>query len=289
MPTTSRMKWPYPAENQDPFFSSFEAMVTAMDASSFVFRENDSILIMKGGSVSFAALSGLLTWDATLELNSAVTGFKWNVPAGSINLADGEYWYVTLAHNPITNTTIVSSKASKLPDSDPDNPYVLGLRNGDRVYFRGGKVLLDAQTLSLFQTMPGGGGGGVGTTGQKWRENVALTISNQNSSGTAKVMGAYSTDADDYTLNLTNKAFTFMAIANVDVGTVSGEIVLWNLTTAAAAATITVTGLTAPTKFAVAASINTVENIYEVRGRVTAGTGTLFVNWAGLQIDNVIV
>lgn len=289
MPTSSRMRWPYPAENQDPFFDSFESMVTAMDASSFVFRENDPILVMKGGSVSFTASSGLLSWSQAIELNSAVTGFKWSIPAGSVNLADGEYWYCTLAHNPITNTVITSTKGLKLPDSDPDNPYVLGVRNGDRVYFRGGKVLLDAQTLTLFATMPGGGGGGVGTSGQMWRENIALAIANQNNTGTPKVMGAWSGDSDDYTLNLTNKTFTFMAIANVDVGSVTGVIELYNLTTASVAATITVNGITSPTKFTQSATILSTENIYEVRGRVTAGVGTLYVTWAGLQIDNTIV
>lgn len=289
MPTSSRMRWPYPAENQDPFFDSFESMVTAMDASSFVFRENDPILIMKGGSVSFTASSGLLTWSQTLELNSAVTGFKWSIPAGSVSLADGDYWYATLNHNPIVNTAITTTSASKLPASDPDNPYVLGLRNGDRVYFRGGKVLLDAQTLALFSTMPGGSGGGVGTSGQKWRENVTLAVSNQNNTGTPKVMGAWSGDSDDYTLNLTSKTFTLMVIANVDSGSVTGEIELYNLTAAAPAATITVTGITAPTKFTQSATILATENVYEVRARVTAGVGTLYVTFAGLQIDNTIV
>lgn len=290
MPTSSRMRWPYPAENQDPFHDSFDQMVTAMDASAFVFRENEQIVaLMKGGTVTFTLSSGILTWSAALELNSAITGFKWSIPAGSITLADGEYWYVVLAHNPITNTTLASVKASKLPDSDPDNPYVLGLRNGDRVYFRGGKVILDGQSLQLFATMSGGGGGGVGTTGQKWRENVALATVDQNNTGTAKVIGAYSMDTDDYTLNLTTKTYTFMAVANVDVGSVTGEVVLWNLTTSSAAATITVVGITTPTKFTAVPTLLATENVYEVRIRVTAGVGTIYVSWAGLQIDNTIV
>lgn len=290
MPTSSRMQWPYPAENQDPFFDSFEQMVTAMDASAFVFRENEQIIgLMKGGTVAWNASLGTLSWSAALELNSAITGFKWSIPAASITLEDGEYWYVTLNHNPITNTTLSTVKASKLPDTDPDNPYVLGLRSGDRVYFRGGKVILDGQSLQLFATMPGGGGGGVGTSGQKWRESVAMAVSDSNGTGTPKVMGAYSLDSDDFTLSLTTKTFTFMAIANVDVGSVTGEIVLWNLTTASAAATIVVAGITSPTKFTQTASILSTENIYEVRARVTAGTGTVYVNWAGLQIDNTIV
>jgi hypothetical protein len=137
--------------------------------------------------------------------------------------------------------------------------------------------------------MPGGGGGGVGSPGEFWRENIAMAVGDQNSSGTPKVMGAFPIDSDDYTLTGTNKTFTFKAVANVDVGSVTGTVVLYDLTIAAVAATLTFAGVTAPTKQTSVATILSVEHIYEVRGQVTAGLGTLYVHWAGLQIDNVVI
>lgn len=288
MATSPRQGWPYPEENQEPFFDAFAAMVAAQDASVFALREDKDLLMMKGGLVSFVAGTGLLTWASPIELNSSVTGFKWTIPAGNVTVNDGEYIYVTLAHNPVTNVNVAALVGSKLPDADPDNPIILGLRNGDRIYFRDGKILIDGQTLSLFETNPGGGGGGVGTSGQKWRENVTMALNNDNTSMTPKVMGAFSTDSDDYTLTGTTKNITFMAVANTDGALVNGTVVLWDLNTASAAATLTYNGVTAPTKQTAAATVLSVEHIYEVRAQLTAGTGTIFVHWAGLQIDNVI-
>lgn len=288
MATSPRMGWPYPEENQDPFWDAFVAFVAAQDASVFALREDRDFLIMKGGTVSFVASSGLLTWSQAIEMNSAVTGFKWTLPAGSLNLNDGDYIYVTLPHNPTTNLNVVAGAGPTLPKSDIDNPIVIGLRNGDRIYFRDGKVLLDGQALSLFVTMPGGGGG-VGSPGEKWRENLTMVTGDQNSSGTPKVMGSHPLDSDDYTLSGTSKTFTFMAVGNVDGGGVTGTVVLYDLTAAAVVATLTFAGLTAPTKQTAAAAILSVEHIYEVRGQVTVGVGTLFVHWAGIQIDNTIL
>jgi hypothetical protein len=289
MATSSRMGWPYPEENQDPFWDAFVAFVAAQDASVFALKEDRDLLIMAGGTVSFVASSGLLSWSQAIEMNSAVTGFKWTLPAGSVNLNDGDYLYVTLPHNPTTNLNVAAGSGPTLPQADIDNPIVMGLRNGDRIYFRDGKVLQDGQSLTLFSTMPGGGGGSIGAPGQFWRENIALAVGNENSSLTPKVLGAYAIDSDDYTLTGTNKTFTFKAVANVDGAGVSGTVVLWDLNTASAAATLTFNGVTAPTKQTAVAIIVSVEHIYEVRGQLTAGVGTLFVHWAGLQIDNTIV
>jgi Cu/Ag efflux protein CusF len=286
MGTSPRQKWPTPEENQDPFFEAFIALVNAQDASVFGLREDRDLLMMKGGNVSFTASSGLLSWSAGIEMNSAATGFRWTIPAGSVNLNDGDYIYTTLAHNPITNLNVAASTAAKLPGTNPDNTIILGIRNGDRVYFRDGRILIDAQTLPIFSSPPGGST--IGSPGQKWRENVTLVTGDSNTTNTPKVMGAWSMDADDYTINGTNKTFTFMAIANTEGPGVNGTVVLYDLTAAAVAATLTFNGLATPTKQTVAATISLVEHVYEVRAQLTLGSGTIFVHWAGLQIDNTL-
>jgi len=288
MPTSQRMGWAYPAENQDPFFDAFSAMVGGIDASVFGTREDRNLLMMAGGIVSFTALSGLTSWTLPIEMNSAVSGFKWNVAAANINVQDGQYIFVRLARNPIANTTLAAEVAFLLPGNDPDNTLILGLRNGNRVYWRDGRVLLDGQSVPLF-TNPPSGGGGVGLSGQFWRENVAIALSDSANSATPKVMGAWGIDSDDYTLNGTTKNFEFCVIASVDVGTVIGEVKLYNLTLAADAAILTFAGPTTPVKQIISASITTSDHLYEVRARITAGVGTIYVQWAGLRINNVVV
>jgi hypothetical protein len=287
MSTSLRMGWPVPAENQDPFYDTFASMVAAQDVSVYATREDRNILVMAGGIVSFTASSGLLSWTSPIELNSAVTGFKWNVAAAAVNLLDGEYLFIRLARNPITNTTLVAEIASILPGNDPDNTLILALRNGNRVYWRDGRVLLDGQSVPLFSTPPAGSGG-VGSSGQFWRENVAIAITDSANSATPKIMGTWGVSAADYTLNGTVKGFEFCVIAYVDVGSVTGEVKLYDLTSATDAAVLTFVGSTSPTKQVITATISSSDHLYEVRGRVTAGVGVVYVQWAGLRINNVI-
>lgn len=289
MATTPRMGWPYPNENQDPFWEAFVAFVEAQDASVFALREDRDLFLMKGGTVTFNATTGLVTWSAAMEMNSAVTGFKWSLPAGQVNLNDGDYIWVTLTHNPITNLNVSFSSGPLLPGADPDNPIVLGLRNGDRVYWRDGKVILDGQSLLLFSTMPGsgGGGGGVGSPGQLWRENIAMAVGNSNGSGTPKVMGQFSINPDDYALSTTTLAVAFTAVASVDTGGATGTVVLFDLTAVSAVHTLTFNSTT-PGKQTASVTLPSAEHLYEVRGTLTAGSGNLIVGWAGLQLTNTI-
>jgi hypothetical protein len=282
--TSPRQGWPYPEENQDPFYDAFSAMVAAQDASVYALREVKDLLVMKGGTVSFVASSGLLTWSAAIELNSASTGFKWTIPAGSVNLNDGDYVYITLVHNPITNLNVATAVAAQLPGSNPDNTIILGLRNGDRVYFRDGKILLDGGAATIFSTMSS-----IGGPGEKWRQSIAMAVGDSNNSLTPKVMGSYPIDTDDYTLSGTTKTIRFVAVAAVDSAPTDASVVLYDLTAAAVVATLTFDGLVAPTKLQATVSIASTEHIYEVRGQLTAGTGTIYVHWAGLVIDNAIV
>jgi hypothetical protein len=102
-------------------------------------------------------------------------------------------------------------------------------------------------------------------------------------------MGAFPFDSDDYTLTGTTKTFTFMAVANVDSGVVTGTVVLYDLTATAIVATLTFSGLTTPTKQTAVVAIGGIEHVYEVRAQLTVGVGTLYVHWAGVQIDNTVL
>lgn len=185
--SSSRMRWPYPSEGQDPFFATYQAQISAQDASAFALVENQNIFIMAGGTITWAASSGLLSWATSIELNSAQTGFKWSISPGSITLADGECFYVDLSHNPVVSTSVVAAKASKLPSTGLDTVLLLGVRNGARVYFRGGKVIQDGESTAIFET----GGGGVsnhealtGLQGGQLNQHYHLTNTEHTAVGT---------------------------------------------------------------------------------------------------------
>ena len=86
MATSPRMGWPYPEENQDPFWDAFTAFVAAQDASVFALKEDRDFLIMKGGTVSFTASSGLLSWSQAIEMSLPTPDWSrtWNGSSGMI-------------------------------------------------------------------------------------------------------------------------------------------------------------------------------------------------------------
>ncbi len=156
MPNSNRMNWPFPAEDQDPWFDSFNNMVTAMDASAHASREDRNIFMGKGGTFSWSSGSpGTLTWDETLEIYSPISGFRFNLTAQSVFLEDGQLFYVDLIRSPTNNITLSPVVASSIPPSD--NAFAIAIRRGDEVYFRFGTKLADGDSFPIFE----GGGASV--------------------------------------------------------------------------------------------------------------------------------
>jgi hypothetical protein len=152
MPFSVRLGWPYPKENQDPWFPSFEGMVTAMDASGFAAREDRQIVLAGGGTFTWDSSSGVLTWDDTIIITAAVTGFQWRVAAGNATLVNGQVLYADIPRGPSDNVTVTLEVGSKVPNTD--RGLLVGIRLDGVVYFRNGKVLQNGDSLRLFETNP---------------------------------------------------------------------------------------------------------------------------------------
>ena len=158
MPRQSdRMQFPFPNRNRDPFDAEFLALMASLDSAGFAGREDRNILLTGGGTFSFDALSGLLSWSLAVDIVSPITGFLLSVPAGSISLPDGGFLFVDLVRAPTTNRTVVALQASTVPQTD--TAWVIGVRKGDRVFFRNGQVLLDGESGELLSGSSLGGGG----------------------------------------------------------------------------------------------------------------------------------
>jgi hypothetical protein len=135
------MSWPYPTENQDPWFDAFETLLSAIDVSAFASREDRNIVMMGGGTFTFDAAADTLTWTSQWKLLSPVTGLvgTLQVPASPIDLVDGQILYVNVTRNARSNVTLTPQTAYQVPSTD--NAFLLGIRSGTRFYFRNGAVL----------------------------------------------------------------------------------------------------------------------------------------------------
>jgi len=148
MPNSPRMNWPYPSQDQDPWFDQFVAMVQSQDASAYANREDRQLVLARGGIWEFDASSGLLEWDADLEVLSLVSGPRLVLPAGNVTLTDGQALYVNLTRSPTSNLILSAQVSVQVPSTD--EAYVICVRRDAEVYFRHGRVLADGASSSLF-------------------------------------------------------------------------------------------------------------------------------------------
>jgi hypothetical protein len=154
---TTRMGWPYPSENQDPYFDALEAFFSAADVSSYASRENDNVILTEGGTISFNSTSGVVDWTSNISILSAIAGFNWTLEIGQFTLDDGQLAYLTLNRSPTQNTVVTATVASQVPSTN--NTLVFAVRRGDYVYFRNGAAVQGGTSIS---PIGGGGGGGGG-------------------------------------------------------------------------------------------------------------------------------
>lgn len=154
---TDRMGFPFPSQNKDPYFNDFESMMRALDAAGFAGREDRNIFVVSTATFTYAAFTGLLTWGDEIDIFVATTGRLLVVPAGSVNLLDGQVLWVDLVRGSLSNQTLVAQVSSTIPSSN--TALILAFRFGTLVLFRGSRVLLDGESgavLSVSSLLGGG-------------------------------------------------------------------------------------------------------------------------------------
>jgi hypothetical protein len=155
------MTWPYPAENQDPWFDAFVGLIIAIDYSGYAAREDRNIILMGGGIISFDAALNTLSWASPIVLLAPNTGFLWTIPAGSVTLFDGRLLYVDLVRAPTAPTTLLPLVSNQVPSSD--TAFLLAVRRGSRVFWRNGAVSVDGVPSAVIDDGGPSGGGGSAT------------------------------------------------------------------------------------------------------------------------------
>lgn len=268
MPNTSKMIWPYPTKDSDPWFENFQSMVTAMDSSGYASREDRNIVLSGGGLVSFVAATGLLSWSAAMVFLSPISPFKETLPAGSVTIQDGQRLYVNVTRSPLGGVSLSSIVANQIPNTD--DAMLIAVRDGSAIYFRNGSRVLDGQTKTLFD--PSG-------AGIQQIDVLKLSTRESHDSVTALVVGGDAFNPTDYDKPGFARTLTFRAVAaNGDIG-MTTTVKLYNVTDSDLCATLSFTSTT-PAKDQIvlvegagAGQIDLVEKIYEVRIALSAPPG----------------
>ncbi len=138
---TPRMGFLYPTEENVAWYSVFKSMMLQMDAAAFASREDRNAMLSGGGTLSWNATTGALTWTDTLDVLSPTTAAVGELAAGSATLEDGDGIVVTLTRYATVTYALSSSVAQSVPSDD--NSFLLVRRSGDLLYWRNGVVMPD--------------------------------------------------------------------------------------------------------------------------------------------------
>jgi hypothetical protein len=146
MPSSPKMNWPFPSENEAPWYEAFEDMVRSQDAAGFASREDRNLVITGGAYIGWDLGTSTLSWSEPILVSSPVTGVTVSIPASSFVLARGDMVFVNLVRAPVQPATHVPEVAQQLP-ALVDSVYLIAVRIVDEVHFRNDQRLKDGDIL----------------------------------------------------------------------------------------------------------------------------------------------
>jgi len=140
-PLTTFMGIPIPGENSDPFYDQFLEYSRTIDLALHNLSMTQNSIISGGGSISWAAGSGLLSWTDDIYAPMFKWGYKLVLRYGpdnttrNANISNGSALVVTLPAslngNRILNLTVESSLPAKT-----NAQWVLAWNNNGTLVFR---------------------------------------------------------------------------------------------------------------------------------------------------------
>jgi hypothetical protein len=146
------MNYTYPSRDEDPWYDSFQSLVTALDSSTFAHREDRSLVFAGGGTLSWTVGTSTLTWNDTIQIASTISGRRISVSADSVVLGDGQILYLDLIRQPLQNISTSFQVADQLPSTN--NACAVAVRIGGVVFFRTGISLSDGTTSPGIAPVP---------------------------------------------------------------------------------------------------------------------------------------
>ena len=160
---TPRMLFPYPEDREQPFFTSYKAGELARDASHWAHSENHNLVFAGGGTWTWDAGTGVLSWTEDVLVLGFTTKQFMTIPAQSIVVEDGEVVFfnvLRLLQTP-TNATLETAATIGKAGVRLHDLMLFAARVGDVIYFPGFKSMVDGDVGIIYGGgVPSGGGGG---------------------------------------------------------------------------------------------------------------------------------
>ena len=134
MPTTDRLGWKYPTEEQRDWWQVWMTLINQMDADVWASFENAFIVLKGGGSVYLDTVGDQLVWTEDLYLLNTLSGGTVRLPAGSVSFDDGDIAYVDITR-PLSSNYDSTMQVSSTPlvGSTQRNTVFVAIRTGDEL------------------------------------------------------------------------------------------------------------------------------------------------------------
>lgn len=146
-----RLGIPYPSDRGRSWYEDFVAFVTAVDAALFAALGLPHLLRSGGGTLSWNAGTGVLSWDEAFVFSMPTTGFQWTLPAGSVTIPDGSFVVFAVTHGVTANVSVTAVVTTTI--TDHTSAVALCRRLGTTILFHGGHLIVgtrDVEASDLF-------------------------------------------------------------------------------------------------------------------------------------------
>ena len=137
MPTTTRLGWIYPTEEQKDWWNIWKTLVNQMDSDVWASFENSFLVLSGGGDIYLDTVMDTLAWSGDLYIRSLLTMGTVRIPAGSVTLEDGNIGYVVVSR-PLLGSSDGTLQVTSTPlvGAEQRNKVFVCARVGDELILR---------------------------------------------------------------------------------------------------------------------------------------------------------
>ena len=171
-------QFPIPSEFEEPYYPVIKGYFLATDMATWSLSENDNLIWSGGGTFSWNAISGLLSWSLPVEIRAKTTPYKVIIPGpplpgGQVQLNDGQCAFFQmprlLVGDQLIPVPLTVGPITAIPGVRLCDIKIFACRIGTTVFFANGTSIDDGQSGVIF-------GGGIGTTVTPHEHEPALVI-----------------------------------------------------------------------------------------------------------------
>lgn len=137
MPTTNRLGWRYPVEDQKDWWDIWVALINQQDSDVWAAFENSFLVLTGGGDISLDTATNLVTWTNDMYLISLLSQAELRIPAGSVTMNDGNVAYLNVSRPVLSSAdTVLQVTSNPLVSQNQRNTVFVMVRRGDELIMR---------------------------------------------------------------------------------------------------------------------------------------------------------